>query len=388
MRFATTMLDFSRRKGGAERYLVDLCTQLVKEGDEVHVYTENWDEELQGIHFHRIRSVPFPKSLRLLVFALQTSRKMKQGRYDTTLSVGNTMDTDVLQPHGGVHWAWFWRSLRAYENPFFWTVKFLGRVLSLKQWMSGWIEDVSYRWRKDSGIIAISDMVKHDMMRWYHIPEGRIEVIYNGVDLERFHPRNSCYREEIRNKHGLGREFVFLFVSNNFRMKGLGILMEVLADLKKEGAPPMKLLILGRDRRASYVRLAKRLGISEEIVFAGSTGTIEKYYGSADLLVHPSFYDACSLTVFEALASGLPVVTASSNGASGIITQGKEGFVLPDPRDRQTLKQQLSSFFDPERREKAATSARRLAEQYSLDRNFRAMKNIFQKHASRGEVQR
>lgn len=387
MRFATAILDFSRRKGGAERYLVDLCAQMAKEGDEVHVYTENWDEELQGIHFHRIRPFPFPKSLRLLSFALQATKKMEQGGYDTTLTVGNAMDADVLQPHGGVHWAWFWRSLRAYENPLFWMVKLLGRVLSLKQWMSGWIEDASYRGRNDSGIIAISDMVKHDMIQWYRIPGDRIDVIYNGVDLERFHPRNGQYREEIRRKHGLGEEVVLLFVSNNFRMKGLRILMEVLADLKKEGAPSMRLLILGRDRRASYVRLAKRLGISEEIVFAGSTGEIEKYYGMADLLVHPSFYDACSLTVLEALASGLPVVTTSSNGASGIMTQGREGFVLSDPRDRQTLKQQISSFFVPEMREKAALFARRLAEQYSLDRNFRAMKNIFQKQASRREVQ-
>jgi UDP-glucose:(heptosyl)LPS alpha-1,3-glucosyltransferase len=311
---------------------------------------------------------------------------MEQGGYDTTLSVGNATRADVLQPHGGVHWAWFWRSLRAYENPFSWTVKFLGRVLSLKQWVSGWVEDASYRGENLTRIIAISDMVKHDMIQWYQIPEDRVVVIYNGVDLEHFHPRNGAYREEIRKRHGVGEEILLLFVSNNFRMKGLGILMEVLADLKKEGVPPVKLLILGRDRRSSYFRLAKRLGISEEIVFAGSTDEIEKYYGAADLLVHPSFYDACSLTVFEALASGLPVITTSSNGASGILTQGKEGFVLFDPRDRQTLKRQISFFFDPEARQRASIAARSLAEHYSVERNYREMKDIFRQGASGREV--
>jgi UDP-glucose:(heptosyl)LPS alpha-1,3-glucosyltransferase len=387
MRFATTILSFSRRKGGAERYLVDLCEQLVKEGDEVHVYTERWDEGLHGIHFHRIKTFPFPKSLRLLSFALRSSQEMEQGGYDTTLSVGNATRAAVLQPHGGVHWAWFWRSLRAYENPFFWTVKFLGRVLSLKQWVSGWVEDASYRRGNLTRIIAISDMVKHDMIQWYKIPEDRVVVIYNGVDLEHFHSRNGAYREEIRKRHGVGEEVLLLFVSNNFRMKGLGILMEVLADLKKEGVPPVKLLILGRDRRSSYSGLAKKLGISEEIVFAGSTDEIEKYYGAADLLVHPSFYDACSLTVFEALASGLPVITTSSNGASGILTQGKEGFVLFDPRDRQALKRQISFFFDPEARQRASIAARSLAEHYSVERNYREMKDIFRQGASGREVQ-
>ena len=67
-------------------------------------------------------------------------------------------------------------------------------------------------------------MVKQDIMRWYGIPEEQIVVVYNGVDTERFHPRNRQYREEIRKRHGIGDEFVILFVSNNFRMKGLGYL--------------------------------------------------------------------------------------------------------------------------------------------------------------------
>jgi UDP-glucose:(heptosyl)LPS alpha-1,3-glucosyltransferase len=387
IRFATAILDFSKRKGGAERYLVDLCTQMASEDFEVHVYAEHWDEEACGIHFHQVRTIRFPKSFRLLSFAVRATREMMSGHFDVTLGVGNTLAADVLQPHGGVHWAWFWRSLRAYENPLSWTMNFLGRVLSLKQWTSGWIEDASYRKRNHSSIIAISDMVKHDMIQWYRTPGNQIVVIYNGVDLEQFHPRNGHHREEIRKRHGVGEEIVLLFVSNNFRMKGLGILIEVLADLKKEGAPPFKLLIVGRDRKSSYLRLAKKLGMVEDVIFAGSTGEIEKYYGAADLLVHPSFYDACSLTIFEALASGLPVLTSASNGASGIITQGTEGFVLGDPRDRKGLKKQISFFFDLEARQRASAAAQRLATQYSHERNYREMKNIFRYCASRKEGQ-
>jgi UDP-glucose:(heptosyl)LPS alpha-1,3-glucosyltransferase len=388
LRFATAIRDFSRRKGGAERYLVELCTRMAKEDFEVHVYAEQWEEEAEGIHFHRVKTIPFPKSARLLFFAVRATQGMVNENYDVTLWVGNTLKADVLQPHGGVHWAWFWRSLRAYDHPSLWVIKFLGRVLSPKQWIQGYIENAPYKKKQFCKIIAISDMVKQDIMQWYGIPENQIEVVYNGVDTERFHPRKREYREEIRKKHGVGDELVILFVSNNFRMKGLGHLIKALADLKKEKFPSFKCLILGRDKKDPYVRLARRLEISHEVIFAGSTNEPEKYYGAADLLVHPTFYDACSLTVLEALASGLPVVTSSYNGASGIITQGKEGFVLSDPRDRPTLKQQMSSFFDPERREKAAASARRLAEHYSLERNYREMKNIFHKRASRREVQR
>jgi len=52
IRFATAILDFSKKRGGAERYLVDLCTRMADEGHEVNVYAEHWDEETQGIHIH------------------------------------------------------------------------------------------------------------------------------------------------------------------------------------------------------------------------------------------------------------------------------------------------------------------------------------------------
>jgi UDP-glucose:(heptosyl)LPS alpha-1,3-glucosyltransferase len=152
--------------------------------------------------------------------------------------------------------------------------------------------------------------------------------------------------------------------------------MKTLAVLKREGHSSLKLLILGRGRQGAYLRIGRKLGILEEMIFAGSTDEPEKYYGASDLLVHPSFYDACSLTVFEALASGLPVITTFSNGASGIITEGQEGFVISDPRDDEVLAKKISFFLDPEKVEKASVAARHLAESYPLERNWREMKKV------------
>lgn len=373
LRFATAIRDFSRRKGGAERYLVDLCTQMAREDFEVHVYAEKSDHQEEGIHFHPVKTIPFPKSLRLLSFAVRATRAMTKGHYDVTLGVGNTLRADVLQPHGGVHWAWFWRSLRAYDHPLLWVIKFLGRVLSPKQWIQGYIENTPYKKKQFCKIIAISDLVKKDIMQWYGIPEDQIEVVYNGVDTERFHPRNRQYQEEIRRRHGIRDEFVILFVSNNFRMKGLGYLIKALAEIKKENHPPLKLLVLGRDRKAPYLRLAKKMEISEEVVFAGSTGEPEKYYGAADLLVHPTFYDACSLTVLEALASGLPVITTVLNGAAGTMKDGQGGFVIQNPRNHQTLPEKIAFFFEERRRQESGVLARRCVERFPIELNYHEM---------------
>jgi UDP-glucose:(heptosyl)LPS alpha-1,3-glucosyltransferase len=388
IRFAIGILDFSKKKGGAERYLVDLCRRMADEDHEVHVYTEHHDEGDPKIYFHPIKTIPFPKSLRLLSFAIRATREMENGNYEITFGVGNTLKADILQPHGGVHWAWFWRSLRTFDNPILWTLRFLGRVLSPKQWVNGWIEDAPYKNGSFRKIVAISDMVKEDIMKWYQIPEERITLVYNGVDIERFHPRNRQYRGEIRGRYGIGDEWVILFVSNNFRMKGLGFLMKALGRVKRGNCSPFKLLILGRDRQGPYLHLAKEMGIFEEVIFGGSTDEPEKYYGASDLLVHPTFYDACSLTVLEALASGLPVITSYFNGAGGIITQGKEGFVISDPRDDQALAEKISSFLNREKIDRASIVARHLAESYSLERNWKEMRNVFQRNFIQGVTER
>lgn len=376
-RFATAIPVFSSRRGGAERYLVNLAKDLIDEGHEVHIYAERWEDMIEGVCYHRVRTIPWPKSLRLLSFAYEATRGMKRESYDITLGVGNTLEAHVVQPHGGVHWAWFWRSLRAYEGPMERFLKLGGRLLSPKQWASGWIEGAAYRRNPLTKVVAISEMVKKDMVRWYGLREESISVVYNGVDIERYHPRNRRWRDEVRKRHGLGDEFLILFVSNNFRMKGLGFLIQAVARLKDRRRGVIKLLVLGRDRSAPYRRLARKGGVEDQVVFGGSTPEMEKYYGASDLLVHPTFYDACSLTVLEALASGLPVVTTSQNGASDVLEHGRDGWILEDPSDMDALCEAIEYFLDESRRQTACEEARRKGEAFSEAIHFSRMKAIF-----------
>ncbi len=160
-------------------------------------------------------------------------------------------------------------------------------------------------------------------------------------------------------------------------MKGLGYLIKALGDIKKFIPTPYKCLVLGRDRKAPYVRLAKKLGTSQEIIFAGSTDEPEKYYGAADLLVHPTFYDACSLTVLEAQASGLPVVTTISNGASGLISHGEDGWVIKETRKGDQLKTAILHFLNKEIQYLDSCEDRRTAETPTAKVNVELMMGIF-----------
>jgi UDP-glucose:(heptosyl)LPS alpha-1,3-glucosyltransferase len=372
MKIALGIRDFSPSRGGAERYLVELMRFLAQEGHEVHVFAHRFDEGIEGLYLHNVTPFPFPKGLRILSFALKCHQRMKRDNFDVIMGVGNTWQADLLQPHGGVHWKWFWRSLRAYKSPWLWGAKFLGRILSLKQWVEGLVEDAPYR-KGVKKIVAISEMVKGDIIDYYGIPEEKVEVIYNGVDTEHFHPRNKEYRKEIRSHYGLSSEDVLLlFVSHNFRLKGLRYLIQALPLIKEKNGN-VKLLVVGRDNIRPYRHLAKKMGCGEDVFFAGGVRDLERYYPSADILVHPTFYDACSLVVLEALASGVPVITTKNNGAGGIISDGKEGFVLEDPREVETLTEKILYLADPVKLKEVSIAARALAKQFPQKKSYQAM---------------
>lgn len=371
MKIALGIREFLPEKGGAERYCYDLMYFLVGKGIKVHVYSSAFPQKDNGLYFHQVPVIPFPKSLRVFSFAINCRRMMRKEKFDCILGIGDTLNADLLQPHGGVHWKWFWRGLEGYRRPFPWIFKFLGRALSPKQWAKGIIEDAPYA--KGKRVIAISEMVQRDISDHYGIPADRIITIYNGVDTNRFHPRNKKYREEIRSRYGMSsKDLLLLFVSHNFRLKGLRNVVQALALIKRK-RQNVKLLVIGRDRTEPYRRLAKKAGCAEDVLFAGGVRDLERYYTSADILVHPTFYDPCSLVVLEALASGVPVITTRYNGAGGIITDGQEGFVLEDPREVETLTEKILYLSDPTRLQEVSIAARALAEKYPQKKSYKAM---------------
>ncbi len=375
MKIALGIREFLPEKGGAERYCYDLMHFLAEKGLDVHVYSSAFPQRDRRLRFHRVPVIPRPKSLRCLSFAVNCRRMMRQEQFDCIMGVGDTLDADLLQPHGGVHWKWFWRGIAGYQKPIPWIFKFGGRSLSPKQWVKGLIEDAPYA--KAKKIIAISEMVRRDISDYYDIPEDRMVVIYNGVDIDCFHPRNRRYREGIRSRYGLSsKDLLLLFVSHNFRLKGLRYLIQAVS-LVRAKKSNIKLLVVGRDRAEPYRRLAKKLGCADAVLFAGGVKDLNQYYASADILVHPTFYDPCSLVVLEALASGLPVITTSYNGAGGIIAEGQEGFVLDDPRDIKVLAVRILSLSLPGTLKKAARAARRLAQRYSHRRCYQEMLKVF-----------
>jgi len=379
MKIALNIYKYLPTKGGGEGYLANFANQLVEKGHEVHIYASKWESNNKKIHYHTIPSVRFPKLLKDVTFVINGLREMSKNDFDIVHVVGRALGMNIFNPHCGVEKAWLKQNFLSISCPVSRVLKQIVGFLSFRQNYILWLDKKQYTGKGVSRIIAISDMIKNDIIKYHNIEPERIDVVYNGVDLKRFNPDNkNRYRKAMREKLSLGEELVILYISNNFRLKGLLTLVKSLGELKKSGKN-FKALIIGRGNETPYRRLAKKLGCLNDLIFLGHVGEIEKYYAASDLYVHPTFYDSCSLVTTESMASGLPVITTVFDGASGIMENGKDGFVIKDPGNHKALAEKIALFFDDEFRQNASIAAREKAEKYPAKKNCEEIIEIYNK---------
>jgi len=206
-------------------------------------------------------------------------------------------------------------------------------------------------------VICNSVLVRNEMQRYYDVPESKLVVIENGVDLESFHPRLSVeWREQQRLALGIDPGIpVFLFVGSGFERKGVPQLLSALSRMKTQAA---QLVVVGQDRQlASYQRQAKKLGLESRVHFVGPQQDVRPYYGMADAFVLPTRYDPMPNAALEAMASGLPIITSTTCGIAARVSAGQNGFVC-DALDVEQLAKQLDQLAAPGIAEAMRASAR------------------------------
>ncbi|MBW2742148.1 MAG: glycosyltransferase family 4 protein [Deltaproteobacteria bacterium] len=180
-------------------------------------------------------------------------------------------------------------------------------------------------------VMTNSELVKRNIVEHYRVDPENIVVIYNGVDTSRFNPRvKEKFRSSLREKYGIKKEeLVLIFVSNNFKLKRLDLVLEAMSFLKNN---KIRLFVIGADNQRTYRRWANNNSLSEQILFLGLKSNIEKYYAGSDIFVLPTLYDAFANVCLEAMACGLPVITTDSNGAADLISDNENGYILKTQR--------------------------------------------------------
>ncbi len=337
-------------RGGAERYLQDLSAALRLGGHRVTVAALDAEECAQTERI-LIKAPGFPRLSRELAFARGIRMLKKSGRFDRVVGFRHVLDADLFQPHEGLFIDSLIGSIRPFgTNPLIKAFLFLKKLFSPKNLFFLYADRALFKRNRGLKVAALSEMTAKSIRRRQGRRAPAITVIPNGVDTERFNPG-------LRNKRDAGfmsamgippRSSVVLFCAHNFRLKGLKEAIKGVAMFKGRGGDPV-LVVAGRGKPRNYRSLCKRLGVEEIVIFTGDQPAMERLYAVADVLLHPTFYDPCSLVVLEALASGVPVITTGFNGAAELMTGERAGMVLDDPSDITGIASALENILDEER---------------------------------------
>lgn len=283
------------------------------------------------------------------------------GEFDLVQSHERIACCDIYRAGDGVHAQWLLNRARA-----------LGPFRRMAQSASPWhrytlaAERRLFASPRLRAVICNSHMVASEVRSRFGVDEGKLRVIHNGVDLDRFHPRlRAQWREPMRSRLGIPAEAtVFLLLGSGFERKGVGRLLESFAGIASSRGDAF-VVVVGADRHADrYRRQAWALGVAGRVHFAGPQPDPGPWYGMADAFVLPTLYDPFPNAALEAMACGLPVATSKQCGAAELLTTGTNGWVC-DAMDTPALSRFLAQIA-PGKTEAMGERARAVAEGLSL----------------------
>lgn len=223
-------------------------------------------------------------------------------------------------------------------------------------------------------VVAVSEKVAQELVN-IGVPRSRIQVIVNGVDLQEFTPG-----EGDRQKLGLPQNVTLALFAGDIRTsrKNLDTVLKALVQV-----PDLHLAVVGDLEGSPFPQLTAALGLSERVHFMGYRRDIPEIMRVANLFVFPSRYEACTLVLLEALASGLPVITATTTGGAELVTP-ECGVVLPDSDDADALATALTSLVNQTvLMQQMGKVARAVAEQHSWTTMAKTYVDLFEELSNR-----
>jgi UDP-glucose:(heptosyl)LPS alpha-1,3-glucosyltransferase len=307
--------------GGAERFVDRALDALRNRGVDVTIIARKW-KGVGGPNIFECNPRFLGRTWRDAGFARCVQKIIADGRFDIVQSHERIPGCHIYRAGDGVHATWL--ELRD---------KVRGGGAKLATALSPWhrytlaAEAGLYRHPNLKAVICNSRMVRDDIVRRFAVPAEKLRVIYNGVDLDCFHPDlRARHRAWVRADLGIAENVpVILFVGSGFERKGIPALLHALALMRRRNA---MLLVVGHDKKLQQMRtMAVRLGVAERVLFLGGRQDLRSFLGAADFFCLPTLYDPMPNAVIEALACGLPVVTSNTCGAAELIRPGENGFV-------------------------------------------------------------
>jgi UDP-glucose:(heptosyl)LPS alpha-1,3-glucosyltransferase len=362
-------------RGGCEIYLAMLLHRLCKDGHQVHLFASRWDEAAmpERLVIHPLPDYSRPRFLRPWRFSAACRHELSRDHYDLSIGFDKVTGVDVLYPQGGVYAASIAHGRNRFPSGWQRELHAWLRMLDPACLSQKWLERRQYAGPPAPFVLAISEMTRGHLARYLGVPRERTAVLRAAIDPDRLAATDRPARRVLaRQQWGVEPDEVFaVFLGVNPRLKGLAPLLHAVARLKDRSR--FRLGVFSVRQPGEYVRLARQLRIADCVRFIGFVPEVRDIYFAGDLLIHPTFYDPCSLVVLEALTVGLPVITTRYNGAAELLDPPADSRVIDDPHDHDTLAAAIGDFLDNDTRRAAARAAVRAGAKWTFDDHYREL---------------
>lgn len=376
--------------GGAERSAFELATELQSCGLDAHILAAKGKTDAGNIHI-LCGDIPGKRTC-YFTFANALKKHLVENHYDIVHSVLPFDFADVYQPRGGSFAESILRNAASYQNKFLESYK---RITSFANFHRTLLFRAERKLCKNPDgplIAAISQYVAGQFKQHYGLVDERIVVIPNAVKIHKRvdNAEAQKLRTQILTQLGIkeaGYPVLFLFVANNFRLKGLAVLIKAM-QLAAERDPDDRayLVITGNDRAHKYRRLATKLNIHKRTIFLGPVRHIKNVLSITDVAILPTFYDPSSRFILEAIAAGKPVITTKFNGATDLFVNDRHGKVIDRPEDICELAEAISHFTDKNNIQKASEAiiADNIKEKISISRLAKQLISVYESTLNEG----
>ena len=370
--------------GGAERSVFELSAALSALGFEAPILAAKGQTDSNNIHIlcggrpgKRVCYFSFAKALR---------KHLSENHYSLIHSVLPFDFADVYQPRGGTYAESILRNAASYQNKLLESYKRLMAFTNFRRTILLRAERKLTQQPDGPVIAALSQYVAEQFKQHYGTSDERIVVIPNGVKTDKQINATQADRLRMQILVELGLKeadnpALFLFAANNFRLKGLAVLLKAMSAASNYNTERKSYLIVaGNGRIHKYRYIAKRLNISKRVVFLGHIGDIQDALSVTDVAILPTFYDPSSRYILEALAAGKPVITTRFNGATDLFVNDRHGKVIDKPEDISALAEAIVYFTDTNNIEKAsqAISEDNIEEKISIRRAAKQLVTVYE----------
>lgn len=218
--------------------------------------------------------------------------------------------------------------------------------------------------------VAICDKVKQSLIQEYRLKPNEVELVYNGVDTKIFTP-----------EHKENKEITFISVGTLYKIKNHALLIDAFKILHKNN-PESKLIIVGDgELREELINRTKEYGLEKSVLFEGNQSNVAKYLHLSDIYCCTSEVEGLPISVLEAMACGLPVITTPAGGVVDIIKDGENGYIINNhPNDIAEKMETL--LLNSEIRMRMGEKSRRMAERLDIKKCSEQYEIIYTKYSN------